>query len=89
MTPNFIFKNFTGLISVYADQKWFQIQHISKILIINIIRHHETNLQPTYCQYETNLLPTCNQYVTKMKPKSTNYFDFLKYIEIGSKLFNK
>jgi hypothetical protein len=49
MTPIFIFKNFTGLISVYADKKWFQIQQISKILIINIVRSHETDLQPTYC----------------------------------------
>ena len=89
MTPNFIFKNFNGLISVFADQKWFQIQQINKILIIKGIRNHETNLQLTYCHYETNLLPTCNQYVTKMKPKSTNLFDFLKYIQIGSKLFNK
>lgn len=46
-------------------------------------------MKPTYCHYETNLLPTCNQYVTKMKPKSTNLFDFLKYIQICSKLFNK
>lgn len=69
MAPNFIFKNFTGLISVFADKKWFQIQQFSKILIINIIHNCETNLQPTYSQYETNLLPTCNQHVTKMKPK--------------------
>jgi hypothetical protein len=69
MAPNFIFKNFNGLISVFADQKWFQIQQINKILIINAIRNYETNLQPTYCHYETNLLPTCNQNETEMKPK--------------------
>jgi hypothetical protein len=69
MAPNFIFKNFNGLISVFADQKWFQIQQINKILIINIIQNNETNLQLTCYQYATNLLPTCNQYATKMKPK--------------------
>jgi len=37
MTPIFIFKNFTGLISVYADKKWFQIQEITMRLIINML----------------------------------------------------
>lgn len=46
MAPNFIFKNFNGLISLFDDQKWFQIQQINKILIINIIHNNETNLLP-------------------------------------------
>ncbi len=58
MTPIFIFKNFTGLNFCFIDKKWFQIQQINKILIINIIHNHETNLKPTCYQHATNLLPT-------------------------------
>jgi hypothetical protein len=58
MAPNFIFKNFNGLISVFNDKIGFKTEKNNKIFIINIIQNHETNLQLTCYQYATNLLPT-------------------------------
>ena len=58
MTPIFIYKTFTAFISVFNDKIGFKTEKNNKILIINIIQNHETNLQPTCYQYATNLLPT-------------------------------
>ena len=44
MTPIFIYKTFTAFISVFNDKIGFKTEKNNKILIINIIQNHETNL---------------------------------------------